>query len=214
MNVEAPVLRGSLPARVAVCVVGCAAFGWGIAAMLRSGAGVAPWDVLHQGVSDRTGLSFGTVGVLVGLAAGCLAWMLGQRPGFATFINMLTIGPWVDAFLALDAVPDLRDGPLALQLTQNVVGVLVIGVGTGFYVGAGRSAGPRDSLMLAVSARTGLRLALARNGIEAVVAAAGFVLGGQVGIGTVLFVIAIGPVVEASFRVIGASPLAVRLVLA
>ena len=196
--------------RFAICVVGCAAFGWGIAVMIRAHAGVAPWDVLHTGLSARLGSSFGTAGFTVGALVTAVAWRLGQAPGMATVINMCVIGWSVDLWLALGVVPDAAGQPLPVRLVQTCAGIAILAAGTGFYVGAGRSAGPRDSLMLAVSRITGWRIAFARNAQELIALLVGVGLGGAVGIGTILFAVLIGPGVEASFWALNRSPLVVR----
>jgi uncharacterized membrane protein YczE len=217
VRTPSPVLRGPLPARILACVVGCAAFGWGIAAMIASAAGVAPWDVFHFGLADLTGTTFGVAGALIGLVVGAVAWLLGRAPGWATLVNIVVITPAADLFLRLHLVPDLAGRPLALRLTENALGIAVIGLGSGLYIGAGRSAGPRDSLMLALSDVTGIRVALSRNGQELAALAAGIALGGaadgRLGIGTLLFAFTIGPAVEAGFWLVNRSPLALRPLL-
>jgi uncharacterized protein len=202
-----PVLRGNLPMRVVVCFAGCSVFAYGIALMIASGAGLAPWDVLHQGLARHLGITFGAAAVVVGVVVGGAAWRLGQPVGWSTLVNMLTIGPMVNVWHAAGLVPNVSDGPVVVRLAQNAAGIALMAVGSGLYIGAGRSAGPRDSLMIAISAHTGLRVALARNSLELAALALGVALGGTVGVGTVLFAVGIGPAVEAAFWVLWRSPL-------
>ena len=116
-----------------------------------------------------------------------------------TVANALLIGLMVDALLALDRLQDLDGGPLALRIALLVVGIAVIGVGSGLYIGAGLGAGPRDSLMLVLARRSGVRIGIVRGALEAAATVLGFALGGTVGIGTLAFVLGIGPAVQLAF---------------
>lgn len=156
--------------------------------LLAAGLGVDPWDVFQQGLSRRVGLSVGTWAVLVG-AAVLLLWIpLRQRPGFGTLSNVIVIGVVIDLFLAVAHEP----GSLALQAAMMLGGVVLNGVATGCYIGAGLGPGPRDGLMLGL-ARRGHSIRAARTGIEVTVLAVGFALGGTVGVGTVVYALGIGP---------------------
>jgi uncharacterized membrane protein YczE len=157
--------------------------------MLLLGAlGVDPWDVLHQGLSRRIGLGVGTWALIVsGLVL--LLWVpLHQRPGFGTVSNAIVIGPVIDLMLELFHTPHA----LALRYTLMVGGVLLNGVATGAYIGAGLGPGPRDGLMTGWAAR-GHSIRVTRTCIELIVFGAGWALGGSVGIGTVLYALGIGP---------------------
>jgi uncharacterized membrane protein YczE len=169
---------------------------------LESELGLGPWDVLNQGVSDRTGLSFGAANVAVALVVLAVAWLLGARIGIGTVANAILIGVFVDLLLDVEAIAGLSDRSLALRAVLLAVAILVVGVGSGFYLGAGMGAGPRDSLMLVGSRRTGVRIGVVRVTLEVAVAAVGFALGGTVGIGTVAFAFGIGPAVELAFAVL------------
>jgi uncharacterized protein len=203
-----PLLRGSLVVRSASLVVGLFLFAFGIVLLLESGLGLAPWDVLNQGVSDRTALSFGTANMIIALFVLLLAWALGARIGPGTVANAVLIGLMVDGLLAIDAVDGLSDAPLAARIVMMVAGVLVIGLGSGLYIGAGMGAGPRDSLMLVTARRAGIRIGFARVAIEVTVTVVGFALGGTVGIGTLVFAFGIGPAVELAFWLLERSPIA------
>jgi uncharacterized membrane protein YczE len=169
-------------------ILGIIPLGIGIGMMVEARLGVSPYDVLHQGIADHTGLSFGTVVILLGLLV-LLLWIpLGQRFGIGTVINTLTVGLIVDAFL--DWSPD--PGSLALRWVYLLVGIVIIAFGVGLYIGAGLGPGPRDGLMTGIAAK-GYPLWLVRTGLELTALLAGWLLGGDVGIGTVLFAFGIGP---------------------
>jgi len=176
--------------------------------LLESELGLSPWDVLNQGISEHTPLSFGTANIVVALVVLVVAWALGARIGPGTVANAVLIGLMVDGLLAVDAVDSLSGSPLAVRIVLMVAGVLVIGIGSGFYIGAGMGAGPRDSLMLVTARRTGIRIGVARATIEVLVTVIGFALGGTVGIGTLAFAFGIGPAVELSFWGLERSPFA------
>jgi uncharacterized membrane protein YczE len=162
--------------------------GVGIALMVDARLGLSPYDVLHQGIARRTGLSFGTVVIVLGLVI-LLAWIpLRQRFGIGTVINTLTVGLVIDAVLRLTPEPE----ELAWRWPMLLVGIVVVGLGIGLYIGAGLGPGPRDGLMTGLAAR-GHRLWLVRMVLELTALAFGWALGGDVGVGTVLFAFAIGP---------------------
>lgn len=195
----APTIRGGTTTRWVSLVGGLGLFAAGIVAMLESDLGLPPWDVLNQGVAERTGLSFGTANILVALLVLALAWRLGARIGPGTVANAILIGVFVDLLLRLEAVEDLSTRPLAVRVGLLAGGILAIGLGSGLYIGAALGAGPRDSLMLVTSARTGVRIGAVRAALEVGVTVAGFALGGTVGIGTLVFAFGVGPAVEAAF---------------
>jgi uncharacterized protein len=196
--------------RFPVLVVGLALFAAGIVLLLESGLGLSPWDVLNQGISEHTPLSFGTANVVVALCVLVVARALGARIGVGTVANAVLIGVFVDVLLDLETVSRLSSQGLAARVAMMVAGILVIGAGSGLYIGAGMGAGPRDSLMLVLAQRTRTRVGVVRAGLEISVIVAGFVLGGTVGIGTVAFAFGIGPSVELSFWLLERSPLVVR----
>ncbi|MFA5883790.1 MAG: hypothetical protein WDA60_08065 [Acidimicrobiia bacterium] len=178
-----------LARRVPRLVLGILLLGCGIAPVLEAELGVAPWDVFHQGLADLTGLSFGLITVLVGLVV-LLSWIpLRQRMGLGTIVNTLTLGFVINAALAV--IPHVESLPLRWAMLLG--GIVVTAAGMALYIGAGLGPGPRDGLMTALAAR-GHPLWLVRTLIEVVVLAAGLALGGDVGIGTVLFAFGIGPI--------------------
>lgn len=203
-----PRVRGPLAVRSASLFLGLVLFSAGIVFLLESELGLSPWDVLNQGVSQHTPLSFGAANIVIALVVLLLAWSIGARIGPGTVANAVLIGLTVDGLLALDAVDALSETSLAVRIVLMVAGVLAIGIGTAFYIGAGMGAGPRDSLMLVVARRGGVRVGIARAAIEVAVTVVGFALGGTVGVGTLAFAFGIGPAVEASFWLLERSPLA------
>ena len=203
-----PLVRGSVAVRALSLVVGIFLFALGIVLLLESELGLSPWDVLNQGISEHTSLSFGTANIVVALIVLVLAAALGARIGPGTIANAVLIGLMVDGLLAIEAIDTLSEASLAVRIGLMVAGVLIIGMGTGFYIGAGMGAGPRDSLMLVVGRRGGIRFGVARAAIEVAVTVIGFALGGTVGIGTLAFAFGIGPAVELSFWLLERSPIA------
>jgi uncharacterized protein len=177
-------------------VFGLFLFAVGIVMQLEAGLGLGPWDVLSQGIAGHTSLSFGTVTVGVSFVVLVLAWALGARLGVGTFANAILVGSFIDVFLAVDAVDDLSEGALALRISALAAGILIVGLGSGFYLGAALGAGPRDSLMLVAAARTSTRIGVVRTALELAVGGLGFALGGTVGLGTLAFALGIGPAVE------------------
>jgi uncharacterized membrane protein YczE len=184
-------IPSSMTRRVAQCVVGLVIGGIGIALIYAADIGLAPWDVLHEGISHHTGLGIGTVIIIVGFAL-LLLWIpLRVRPGLGTILNALLIGATVNVVL-----PHLPEpSTVALQLLELAAGVMAFGIGTALYIGAGLGPGPRDGLMTGIAAR-GYSLRLVRTGIEIAVLATGWALGGTVGLGTAVFALAIGPIVH------------------
>ncbi|MEU7971720.1 hypothetical protein AB0B48_06730 [Micromonospora sp. NPDC049089] len=179
--------------RLVQLYLGLIVYGVSMALMIRSGLGLDPWDVFHQGLSKRTGLSFGTVTIAVG-ALVLLLWIpLRQRPGLGTVSNVVVIGLVVDATLVL--LP--AGGPLGVRIAMLVSGIVANGAATALYLGARLGPGPRDGLMTGyVARRPGLSIRLVRTVIEVTVLALGWLLGGTVGLGTVAYALAIGPLAQ------------------
>ena len=169
-------------------LAGLALFGASVALMIEADLGVDPWDVLHQGIAGQTGLSVGTVVVATSVVV-LLLWIpLRQRPGIGTVANALLVGVALDLSLLALPRPDLMAGRVGFM----VAGILLNGVATGMYIGAELGPGPRDGLMTGLAAR-GYSIRLARTAIEVFVLGAGWLLGGTVGVGTVLYALSIGP---------------------
>ena len=198
-----------MAARLGTLVLGLFLFAAGIVALLESRLGLMSWDVLHQGLARHTPLSFGTANIAVGVVVLTAATALGARPGIGTVANAVLVGVFVDLLAALGAVSSLADAGLAARIVTFAAGLVLIGVGSALYMGAGLGAGPRDSLMIAATARSGRRVGVVRTVIEAAALGVGFVLGGTVGVGTLASALLLGPIVEASFSLLQRSPLAV-----
>jgi uncharacterized membrane protein YczE len=177
--------------RIARCVLGLAVFGVGVAMLLDADLGAAPWDVFHTGVSELTGVPVGTVIIATGLAL-LLLWIpLRETPGLGTLLNAIEIGLVVDLVLPLLPRPE----PLAVRFAMMLGGVVLVAIGSGIYIGAGLGPGPRDGIMTGL-ARRGVSIRAARTGIEVTVLVVGALLGGAVGLGTAVFALAIGPLVQ------------------
>lgn len=203
-----PIIRGSFRVRLAFLVTGLFLCAVGIVLFLESELGLPPWDVLHQGVAEQTDVSFGAANLAVSLAVLALSWRLGAHIGLGTLLNALLVGTFVLLLTPIDAVDGLSDESLGVRIGLLPLALACFGVGSAFYICASMGAGPRDSLMLVASRRLRVRIGAARTGIEAAALAAGFALGGTAGIGTLVFAAGIGPVVEASFRLLARTPLA------
>lgn len=183
---------GVMLRRLIQLYLGLTLYGLSMALMIESGLGLDPWDVFHQGVAQYTSLSFGMVVILTG-AVVLLAWIpLRQRPGIGTISNIFVIGIAVDVALLVLPRPDA----FAIRISFMIGAVVLNAVATAAYIGARLGPGPRDGLMTGLVARTGRSVRLIRTGIEVSVLAVGWLLGGTVGVGTVLYALAIGPLVH------------------
>ncbi|MEV0734058.1 hypothetical protein [Polymorphospora sp. NPDC050346] len=179
-----------LPRRLVQLYAGLALYGASMALMIESTLGLNPWDVFHQGLAIHTGLSIGTASILVG-AVVLLLWIpLRQRPGLGTVSNVVVVGLAVDATLALLPTPRA----MAVRILFMVVGIVANGMATGLYIGARFGPGPRDGLMTGwVARRPGRSIRMVRTVIEVTVVTVGWLLGGTVWIGTLLYAVSIGP---------------------
>ncbi|MFF9557853.1 YitT family protein [Streptomyces albus] len=192
--------RGSgrqLPRRLVQLYAGLALYGASAALMVRAGLGLDPWDVFHQGIAEHTGLSIGTVSIIVGALVLLLWWPMRERPGLGTVSNVFMVGLSMDATLWLLPQPEA----LALRVVLLVAGVVLNGAATGLYISARFGPGPRDGLMTGLHKVTGRSIRLVRTGIEVAVLISGILLGGSAGVGTVLYALAIGPLAQFFLRV-------------
>ncbi|GAA4218891.1 membrane protein YczE [Actinocatenispora rupis] len=177
-----------LPRRIGQLYIGLICYGASAALMVRARLGLDPWDVFHQGLAKRLGLPLGWLVIAVGVLV-LLAWIpLRQRPGLGTVSNVILVGLSLDATLHVVPAP----GPLWARWVMLLASIALNGLATGLYIGARFGPGPRDGLMTGLAAR-GHSIRVVRTGIELAVVAAGFLLGGQVGFGTILYAVAIGP---------------------
>lgn len=181
-----------LALRLVQLMLGLCLFGLGAALMVRANLGLDPWNVFHQGVAGLTPLSLGTITILSGVVVMLLWIPLRQRPGFGTIANIFVIGLSMDLFLAL--IPEAQS--LIGRGGFMVSGLVLTGLGSAAYIGAGMGTGPRDGLMIGLNRKFGWSIRVSRMLVELVVLAAGWMLGGVVGLGTVAFALLIGPIVQ------------------
>lgn len=183
---------GRLPRRFLQLLIGVILYGLGLALMLTSAQGNAPWDVLHQGIAGLVPLSLGTILVIASLAI-LLLWIpLREQPGIGTVVNAILVGVFVDVFMPILDRPDTHFG----QLVMVAAGIWIVGLATAVYLGAQLGSGPRDGLMTGLHRVTGLSLRLVRTGLEVAVVIVGFLLGGTLGLGTIAFALLIGPITQ------------------
>lgn len=183
---------GRLPRRLTQLFVGLTLFGLSMAMLIRGGLGMIPWDVFHYGVASHVPLSFGTIAILVALGV-LLLWIpLREMPGLGTIANAIWVGISADIGLHLLSTPDA----LVLKIALMVGGIVLNAYSTALYIGAQFGPGPRDGLMTGLARRLPVSLRVIRTGIEVVVVAIGWLLGGVVGVGTVLFALSIGPLTQ------------------
>lgn len=192
-------------ARGAALLVGLYLYGASMALMVRAGLGLDPWDVFHQGLSMRTGMSIGLASAVTGVVV-LLAWIpLRNKPGVGTIANIVVIAVAVDSTLAWLPAPSA----MAVRVAFLVGGVVLNAIATVLYVGAGLGPGPRDGLTTGLVHRTGRSVRLIRTTIEVLVVATGWLLGGNVGVGTVLYALGIGPLIQVVLRILPRRLLAV-----
>jgi uncharacterized membrane protein YczE len=185
-------VRRRLPRRLVQLYIGLLVYGLSSALLVRAGLGLDPWDVFHQGLANHLGLAIGTVVIIVGVAV-LLFWIpLRQWPGLGTLSNAVLIGLAMN--WSLDLLP--VHAPLGVRIGEMLLGIVLCGLATGMYIGAAFGPGPRDGLMTGLVRRTGRSVRLVRTGIELTVLVTGWLLGGTVGVGTVLFALAIGPLAQ------------------
>jgi uncharacterized membrane protein YczE len=186
-----------------VIQIGFALFGLSIALTIESNLGTGTWSVFEVALAHLTGLSVGTITVIVGFSVLVIALALREKVGWGTLGNILSIGPWLD--LCLWLLPSV-DRNLFIQTSMLLLAVLIQGIASAIYIGVDAGAGPRDSLMLAVHRTTHISLRLARGLIEVSVFLLGWLLGGPAGIGTLVFALLIGPSVQWAFKLFKVRP--------
>ena len=180
----------------------------GVVFMLRANIGLEPWSVFQQGLVDRLGISFGTTSVLISLVAVAIALALGERIGLGTVFSVVVPGPVIDWLLAMGWIP--LQGGLAGGLVFLLLGLEFLTLGTYFYMKPGLGSGPRDAMCVAIARRTGRSVGLCRSCIEGCAIAVGALLGGPVGVGTVVAMVGIGLLIDLNFRLLRFDPRAVR----
>lgn len=187
-------------------MAGLVLFGVGLWLGLVADLGVGPWDVLTGGLSEQLGTPFGRTAIGISVVVLLIGLAAGVRPGVGTLLNVVVIGAVIDLLLATPLLGGIGDAAVLLRLPVTLLGIACVAAGSALYLGAQLGPGPRDGLMVAIHLRTGWPVGTARAVLECGVLVVGVVLGGPVGIGTVLFALGIGPAVQVAFRVLNQSP--------
>jgi uncharacterized membrane protein YczE len=198
-----PIRWKTFPRDFLVIQIGFALFGLAIAILIRANLGTSPWVILEVALAQITGLTPGTLSILTGFVILIGVLLVREQIGWGTLGNILFIGPWED--LALYFIPPVKDN-FPLQLAMLVAAAIIMGMASAIYIGVDAGAGPRDSLMLAVKRISGWSLRRARGTIEIFVVLLGWILGGPIGIGTVIFALIIGPCVQWGFKIFKVQP--------
>ena len=178
-------------------IVGLLLFGIGIAFMAEAGMGLGPWEVFHQGIARQLGVQLGTVSIVLGIPILAAWYPLGERPGVGTVLNIVLIGTATN--VAMGVLPTVVGQPQ--QLLVMLLGVVTIAAGSGLYLASDLGPGPRDGLMTGLHFRFGWSIRRARTAVELTVLVLGFLAGGTIGLGTVVFALGIGPLVQVMLRV-------------
>ena len=186
-----------------VIQIGFFLYGLAIALIVRANLGTGTWVVLEVALANILGIKIGTMTIYMGFFVLILALLLREQVGWGTLGNILSIGPWLNVLL--DFIGSVKNN-FPLQIGMFILGILIQGIATAVYIGVDAGAGPRDSLMLAIHRTTGVSIRLARGAIEAVVVLIGWLLGGPLGFGTVVFALLIGPSVQWAFRLFKVQP--------
>lgn len=181
-----------MPLRLLWYYLGLVVVSSGYALVIKPGLGAAPWDIFHLGVNGRVGIPLALTVQLTGLIIILLDWSLAIRPSVGMILNMLSVGPILSSILSLLPLPTTPAGKWLMLL----FGILVVGIGTALYISADMGPGPRDGLMVGLTRRLGLPVAVIKNGIDLTVALAGWWLGGPLGLGTVVVALTIGPSIQ------------------
>lgn len=181
-------------------IIGLFLYALGIVFLINANIGYAPWEVFHAGIGNVIGMRIGTVSIWTGVAIGILAYMMGEKIGIGTLLNMVLIGYFMNVIMSINFIPIMYD--LIPSIVLLVSGLFTISLASFFYIGAAFGAGPRDSLMVALRRKTGYSVGLCRSMIEATAVFTGWLLGGLVGAGTVISAFGIGFCVQLTFKLL------------
>ncbi len=192
--------RKALTLRLMRLIFGLFLYALGIVVTLKAHVGYAPWDVLHVGLAKTTGMTIGVASILVGILIVFVAFLLGEKLGLGTILNMILIGVFIDLILAFNAIPLMDNFYWGVMML--IMGLFIISLASYFYIGSGFGAGPRDSLMVALARKTRLPIGVCRGTIEVIAVLVGWQLGGLLGIGTVIAAFAIGFCIQITFKVL------------
>ena len=191
--------KRKLYVRLPVLIFGLLLYAVGISVSVKANIGLSPWDVFHYGLSNISGISFGRISILVGAVILFFNYIRKEKIGFGTVLNVFLIGAFIDLILDSGIIPE--PGGFAVGVLYMLAGMMIIAFATAFYISTGFGAGPRDGLMVVLTKYTKKDIALVRNAIELVVTSLGFLLGGKVGVGTILTVLFMGYFVKFAFKV-------------
>jgi len=172
----------------------------GIVTTINANIGYAPWDVFHVGLANTASITIGMASIATGVVIGIIALLLGEKLGLGTVLNMVLIGVFMDIIISWQVIP--KQESLLLGSLMMVGGLFIISLASYFYMGARFSAGPRDSLMVALTKKTGLSVGLCRGALEILAVITGWWLGGKVGVGTILSAMIIGLCVQTTFKLL------------
>lgn len=186
--------------RFASLIFGLFLFALGIVMTMNANLGYAPWDVFHKGMSNILGISIGNASILLGLVICVVVALAGEKLGMGTILNMILIGIFLDRILELRVIPLMNGFPAGIVMMM--AGLFVISFGSYFYMGSGFGAGPRDSLMVVLERKTGLPVGVSRALIESSAVLLGWLMGGPVGLGTVLAAFGIGFCIQTTFSLL------------
>ena len=192
-------VKKSYPLRISKLIWGLFLYALGSVIIINAHIGYAPWDVFHVGASKTIGVSIGTISIVTGIIIGFLVFFLGEKLGLGTILNMVLIGGFIDIIFSTNIVPLAKS--ITWSILMLMVALIMLALGTYFYISAGLGAGPRDSLMVALTRKTGLPIGVCRGMIEVTVVTIGWKLGGMVGIGTVITAFTIGFWIQVTFKV-------------
>jgi uncharacterized membrane protein YczE len=193
-----PVRWKTFPRDLLVIEIGFLLFGLAITLMIRANLGTSAWAVLEVALAQKLHITIGTMTVLIGFLVLSGALIMREKLGWGTLANILSIGPWEDLWLSI--IPSKMDN-LPLQIAMLLMAVFLIGLASAIYLSVDAGAGPRDSLMLAIKRTTGISIRAARASIEVTVVTTGWLLGGPVGIGTLIYALLVGPAVQWGFKI-------------
>jgi hypothetical protein len=194
--------------RFAKLIIGLFIFALGVVMLMKGNVGFAPWDVLNQGLALNTGMTIGIANTVVAIVVCVIAYLLGEMVGIGSLLNMTLIGVFLDLMLAFEIVPQMNTFFSGIMMI--VAGLFVISIGSYFYIGSGFGAGPRDALMVAIERKTGITVGAARVIVEGSALLSGWLLGGPVGIGTVVSAFGIGVAIQIVFKVLKFDPARVK----
>ncbi|MCB2291110.1 hypothetical protein LGK97_15355 [Clostridium sp. CS001] len=180
----------------------------GIVVTMNAHIGYAPWDIFHVGISKTVGISIGNASIIIGVIVVIIAVLLGEKIGIGTILNMLLIGVFLDVLLKLDII--MTTNNFLIGILMMIIGLFIISLASYFYIGSGFGAGPRDSLMVAITRKTGLPVGVCRGTIELLAALVGWKLGGMIGIGTIISAFVIGFCVQVTFKLLKFDPTKIK----